>query len=94
MLVYRRVFKFGFPELELDFFPCVGEKGFLEGLLMIHGPTEYSTWKVDGDRHSHVLVYHGPVLFVTFWELLAIYFHYGVTESNWSLISEIRMLHC
>ncbi len=47
---------------------------------MIHGPAEYSTGKVDGDRHSHVLVYHGPLLFATFWELLAIYFHYGVTD--------------
>ena len=28
--------------------------------------------------HSHVLVYHGPLQIATFWEWLAIYFHYGV----------------
>ena len=30
--------------------------------------------------HSHVLVYHGPLQIATFWEWLAIYFHYGVYE--------------
>ena len=30
---------------------------------------KYTTWKVDGDCHSHVLVYHGPLQIATFWEL-------------------------
>ena len=29
-------------------------------------------------RNSHVLVYHGPLQIATFWEWLAIYFHYGL----------------
>ena len=37
----------------------------------------YTTWKGSMASHSHVLVYHGPLQF-TFWEWLAIYFHYGV----------------
>ena len=28
--------------------------------------------------NSHVLVYHGPLLFATFWEWLVIYFHHSV----------------
>ena len=33
----------------------------------------------DGDRHSHVLVYHGPLLIHLLGVAIAIYFHYGVT---------------
>ena len=33
-------------------------------------------------RNSHVLVYHGPLRIATFWEWLAIYFHYGVVCSK------------
>ena len=32
----------------------------------------------NGWRNSHVLVCHGPLQIATFWEWLAIYFHYGV----------------
>ena len=31
--------------------------------------------------HSHVVVYHGPLHFATFWEWLAIHFHRSVHEA-------------
>ena len=33
-------------------------------------PPRYTTWKGSMARHSHVLIYHGPVSQPTFWELL------------------------
>ena len=39
----------------------------------------YTTGKVDGQPLPCINVYHGPLQIATFWEWLAIYFHYGVT---------------
>ena len=43
-------------------------------------------------RNSHVLVYHGPLLFATFWEWLAIYFHDGVVKNKKNMPLSLRIL--
>ena len=39
------------------------------GKQLNHENKTSTTRKVDGDRHSHVLVYHSPLRIVTFWGL-------------------------
>ena len=56
----------------------------VQPFIWVLSPFVYHLERIDGDRHSHVLVYHSPLQIVTFWEwLCAIYFHYGVTISTW-----------